>query len=232
MSASAFHIPFRLDRSRNASTQVFEHLRELITTLALLPGEALQRNDLADYYGLSSTPIRDALTRLSDERLVDIRPQQATLVRAVDLQSARQAQLLRLSLELEIAGQLAEHVTPQLIGALNALILQQEFALSQGDFGAFARADMAFHRQMFAAANVEVLWQWVRQQSGNLDRLRCMHLPIEGKAARVVVEHTSLVAAIAAGDSEQAMDCVRQHLSGTLSQIDSLRKQYPDYLDG
>ncbi|RZT08221.1 DNA-binding transcriptional regulator, GntR family [Duganella sp. CF402] len=232
MSLGPFQTPFRLDRSRNAAAQVFDHLRELITTLELKPGESLQRNDLSDYYGLSSTPVRDALTKLSDERLVDIYPQQATVVRAIDLHSAKQAQFLRLSLELEIVAQLAQQVTPQLVATLGNFISQQEFALSQGDYETFVKADMAFHRQMFAAANVEELWRWVRQQSGNLDRLRRLHLPIEGKATRVLADHSGILAAIDAGDSDQAMSKVRQHLSGTLSQLDAIRKKYPDYLLG
>ncbi|MYM75366.1 FCD domain-containing protein [Duganella sp. FT134W] len=232
MSAGPFDTPFRLDRSRNAATQVFEHLRELITTLALKPGVSLQRNDLAVYYGLSSTPIRDALTKLSDERLVDIYPQQATEVRAIDLQSAIQAQFLRLSLELEVADQLAQQVTPQLITTLRNLISQQELALSHGDFDTFGKVDMSFHRQMFVSANVEKLWHWVRQQSGNLDRLRRLHLPIEGKAVKILADHSSIVDAIEAGDSAQAMHQVRSNLSGTLAQIDAIRIKNPGYLIG
>ena len=44
----------------------------------------------------------------------------------------------------------------------------------------------AFHRQMFAFAKLEKLWEWVRQQSGNLDRLRRPHVPLAGKAAYVI----------------------------------------------
>ncbi|NGZ86874.1 GntR family transcriptional regulator [Duganella sp. SAP-35] len=230
MSTDPFQLPFRLDRSRNAATQVFDHLRELITTLALKPLASLQRNDLSAYYGLSSTPVRDALTKLSEEGLVDIYPQQATVVRAIDVQSAMQAQFLRLALEVEIADQLAQQVTPQLIGTLGNLISQQQLALSLGDFDTFVKVDMAFHRQMFASANVEQLWHWVRQQSGNLDRLRRLHVPIEGKAARVVADHRGIVAAIEVGDSAQAMANVRSHLTGTLTQIEAIREKHPGYL--
>ena len=98
---------FRLDRMRNASAQVFDHLRERIISLDLKPGVQLQRDELAAYFELSSTPIRDALTRLGEEGLVDIVPKQTTAVRAIDVESARQAHFLRLSLELEIVHMLA-----------------------------------------------------------------------------------------------------------------------------
>ena len=83
MSFGPFTIPFKLDRTRAASIQVYDHLRELITTLTLEPGVVLDRAELADYFKLSSTPVRDALTRLSEESLVEIFPQHATIVRAI-----------------------------------------------------------------------------------------------------------------------------------------------------
>ncbi|MFX8242954.1 GntR family transcriptional regulator, partial [Acinetobacter baumannii] len=80
-----------LDRSRHAAPQVFEHLRELIIGVRLVPGTVLQRAELAAQYGLSQTPIRDALIKLGEEGLVDIFPQHATVVSAINVTQARQA---------------------------------------------------------------------------------------------------------------------------------------------
>lgn len=221
---------FRLDRMRNASAQVFDHLRERIVTLDLEPGTQLQREELAAYFELSATPIRDALTRLSEEGLVDIVPKQATVVKRIDVDSARQAHFLRLSLELEIAHLLASSPTPALIGTLELLLSQQALALSHQDYDAFVRADQAFHRQMYVAARAEELWHWMRSQSGNLDRLKRLHLPLSGKAAQVMADHAAIVAAIAAGDARLAQLKVREHLSGTLARLEEIRARYPDYV--
>src|SRR6266571_2831552 len=107
MTAIAFPAPFRHDRSRHAAVQVSEHLRSMIISLGFKPGTVLPRQDLADYFGLSLTPIRDALMQLEKEGLVDIFPQSATVVRQIDVAAARQAHFLRLSVELEIADTLA-----------------------------------------------------------------------------------------------------------------------------
>jgi DNA-binding GntR family transcriptional regulator len=61
----------RLDRDRQAAPQVFERLRGMIISLGLPPGSALSRAELATQFGVSSTPIRDALMRLEEEGLVD-----------------------------------------------------------------------------------------------------------------------------------------------------------------
>jgi GntR family transcriptional regulator, rspAB operon transcriptional repressor len=221
---------FRLDRMRNASAQVFDHLRERIISLDLKPGVQLQRDELAAYFDLSSTPVRDALTRLAEEGLVDIVPKQSTVVRAIDVESARQAHFLRLSLELEIVHMLAQAPSRQLVTSLENNVSQQALALSHRDFATFAQADQAFHRQMFVAAQAETLWHWMRRQSGQLDRLRQLHLPIKDKAANVIADHTDIVAAIAGGDPKAAQRSVRKHLSGTLTQLDTIRAEHPDWL--
>jgi DNA-binding GntR family transcriptional regulator len=221
---------FQLDRSRNAAVQVFEHLRELIVTLALEPGAVLPRTELTRYFNLSATPIRDALTRLGDEGLVDIFPQHITLVRSVDLASARQAHFLRLSVELEIVRLLSEQANPVLALALQQLVEQQRACLETGDLKSFIRIDLAFHQKLYEAAQLEQLWSVMRSSSGNLDRLRRLHLPLNGKAQSILEEHGAIARAIGAGDPAAAQDCVRQHLSGTLSEIEQLRGKYPSFM--
>src|SRR4051794_23098489 len=85
----------RLDRARQAAPQVFERLRNAIVALELPPGAPLSRAELAAQFGVSSTPIRDALMRLEEEGLVDVFPQHATVVSRVDVRLAQQAHFLR-----------------------------------------------------------------------------------------------------------------------------------------
>src|SRR5262249_62019526 len=85
----------RLDRDRQAAPQVFERLRGLIIALELPPGSPLSRAALADQFGVSSTPIRDALMRLREEGLVEGFPPYATVVSPIDIGRAPHAHLLR-----------------------------------------------------------------------------------------------------------------------------------------
>ncbi len=105
---AAPHSADRLDRDRQAAPQVFERLREMIVSLKLPPGSALSRAALAAQFGVSSTPIRDALMRLEEEGLVDVFPQHATVVSRIDVRLAQQAHFLRQALELEIVKALAQ----------------------------------------------------------------------------------------------------------------------------
>lgn len=220
----------RLDRSRHAAPQVFERLRAQIISMDLAPGVALSRAQLAEAFGLSQTPIRDALMRLAEEGLVDVFPQHATVVRPIDLSLARQAHFLRLAVELEIVATLAAAPDRVLTATLDGAISKQAALAASGDYSAFVSADQAFHLTLYQAAKVPDLYELVRRQSGHLDRLRHLHLPLAGKVDKVLDDHRAIVAAIAASDGNAAQAALRAHLSGTLHQLDEIRAHYPHYL--
>ncbi|MES2031008.1 MAG: GntR family transcriptional regulator [Pseudomonadota bacterium] len=220
----------RLDRDRQAAPQVFERLRELIISLALPPGSALSRAALAEQFGVSSTPIRDALMRLDKEGLVEVFPQYATVVSKVDVGLAQQAHFLRQALELEIVRILALQPDAALLIDLNRIItLQQQFAKA-GDFARFMAADTEFHQKLYDAADKRGLWDLIRSRSGHIDRLRRLHLPSLGKAQAIVRDHKLIAKAIATGQPDEAQKHLRTHLSGTLRDVDKIRMRYPEYL--
>ncbi|MBG9387376.1 GntR family transcriptional regulator [Caenimonas aquaedulcis] len=221
--------PIRLDRYRQASPQVYESLREMILSLELAPGSTLVRTELAARFGVSQTPVRDALQRLQHESLVDIFPQAATQVSKIDLALASQAHFLRRSLEMEIVRTLAQERDAVVIAKLRAWIAQQVAFAAARDLEGFSRADQSFHFEMYAACGQEPLHQLVRSLSGHIDRLRNLHVPTRGKVQRIVADHTAIVDAIAAGSVKRAQDALREHLSGTLAQAQAIRKAHPGY---
>jgi DNA-binding GntR family transcriptional regulator len=220
----------RLDRDRQAAPQVFDRLRGLIISLALPPGSPLSRATLAEQYGVSSTPIRDALMRLDEEGLVDVFPQYATVVSRVDVRLAQQAHFLRQALELEIVRVLAVSPDETLVADLNRTIARQQQFAKAGDFEKFMAADNEFHAQLYAATDKQDIWSLVRSRSGHIDRLRRLHLPSPGKAQDIVRHHRLIARAIGAGEPDEAQKHLRTHLSGTLSDLARIRARYPEYL--
>lgn len=221
---------FRLDRTRLAAPQVLERLREAILDLELVPGTVLARQALAEQFGISQTPVREALLRLAEEGLVDVFPQHATLVSRIDLRAARQAHFLRRSIELELVRELALRRPDGLVDALRRqLALQQALAQAQ-QYGEFVAADRRFHQLLYEAADMAALVELVARVSGHVDRLRRLHLPTAGKTESILRDHGAIVEAIAIGDAGGAQEALRTHLSGTLSAVEEIRRQYPDYV--
>jgi GntR family transcriptional regulator, rspAB operon transcriptional repressor len=221
----------KLDRTRQAAPQVLEKLREAILSLELEPGTVLARQELAEHFGVSQTPVREALLRLSEEGLVDVFPQHATLVSRIDLAAARQAHFLRRSIELEIVHQLAEEAPPALVGQLEAQIALQAALAAAQQYGDFVEADRRFHQLMYEAAGVAGLWDMVSRMSGHVDRLRRLHLPTAGKTESILRDHRAIAQAIQRGDPAAAQKALRKHLSGTLSAVARICERYPDYIE-
>ena len=217
------------ERGRGGAAHVFETLRQDIIALTLAPGTVLSRAELQVRFGLSSTPVRDALMRLQEEGLVDVFPQHATVVSAIDLEKARQGQFLRRSVELEIVRTLALKPDDVVVERLNSLIRQQTAFSRLGEHGAFTAADQAFHKTMYEQANVSELWELVARHSGHIDRLRRLHLPVPGKMRDVIRDHQAIVDAIAAGKPDDAQAALRDHLSRSLGFVETLRLSHPGY---
>ena len=220
----------RLDRDRQAAPQVFQRLRGMIISLELPPGSPLSRAALAGQFGVSSTPIRDALMRLEEEGLVDVFPQYATVVSRVDVRLAQQAHFLRQAVELEIVRMLALRRDEAFAAELHATIARQQHYAKAGDFEKFMAADNEFHSLLYAATDKQDIWSLVRSRSGHIDRLRRLHLPSPGKAQDIVRHHKLIAKTIGAGEPDEAQKHLRTHLSGTLSELAQIRARYPEYL--
>ncbi|WP_311223245.1 MULTISPECIES: GntR family transcriptional regulator [unclassified Acidovorax] len=220
----------RLDRSRHAAPQVFEQLRRAIVSLELAPGTVLARAELAERFGISQTPVRDALLRLGEEGLVDIFPQHATVVSRIDVPAARESHYLRRSIELEVVRTLALAGGQAIGERLQAQIGVMAAAAHPLQPEVFAQADQAFHQMMYEAADVPRLWDLVRRRAGHVDRLRHLHLPSAGKVEAVLADHRRIADAITRGDVAGAQEALRVHLSGTLNQVDEICARHPDYV--
>jgi len=217
------------DHTQQAAHHVFEELRDMILAVTLAPGTALSRSTLQKKFRLSSTPIRDALMRLEEVGLVDVFPQSGTIVSLIDVPLARQAQFLRLSIELEVLHKLASSPDVEIIRQLRGAIAEQRTRAKDGDLERFNEADLAFHKILYAAAGVADLWALVRRQSVHIDRIRRLHLPVSGKAGQIVRDHSAIVKAIADGDPDRAQLELRDHLSQSLAFSDELRVRFPGY---
>lgn len=220
----------RIDRKKPAAAQVYDHLRSLIVALAIPPGATLARAALAERFGVSQTPVREALLKLEEEGLVDTYPQSATKVSKIDLQSVREAQFLRISVELEVVRRLAIEPAGIDLPFLDAMVERQSALLARDDIDGFADEDREMHRTMLELAGVPGLWGVIRNRSGHLDRLRHLHLPTPGKAQSVIEEHRAVLKAIADADPTAAQDRLRLHLSGTIASVEDLRDSHPGYL--
>lgn len=215
--------------SPRAAAQVYDQLRQEIIALRMEPGAIINRLQLQEHFGFSSTPVRDALMRLGEEGLVEIVAQSATRVSLIDVSQARQAQFLRRALEQEAVETLCLSADRAVVGELLSLIDKQRAIAAEGDLAMFDSVDRQFHRRIFEAAGVVELHEMVRRRSGHIDRIRQLHLPQAGRLKEIIEDHEVIVSAVKAGDPLMARTAIRNHLSRSLAYSPKLRELYPNY---
>lgn len=213
----------------STSQQVYQALRHRIVSLELAPGQSLSRIEVTETYNVSQMPVREAMQKLADEGLLLIFPQSKTEVSRIDIAHAQETQFLRMSLELEVVRRLSIEPDRRFVDEIDLLIARQDRALDADDMEQFSALDQGFHRRMCNLIGVESLWDLVKSRSGHIDRLRNLNLPDLGKSASILECHHRIAAAIRAGDLAAGELAVRDHLSGTLAQLEGIRKRYPDY---
>ena len=213
----------------SAAGRVHAGLRARIVSLELLPDTVLSRADIAKEYGVSQSPVREAIQKLEQEGLVVSFPKSKTLVTRIDVEQAQVTQFMRLGVEIEVAKALARLKKPDLLLPSARILRMQKMAGEDRDISEFTALDWLFHLSLFQAAGVAPLWHLISGRSGHIDRLRRLNLPDPGKIAAVLGSHERILDAIKAGNPDVAEAETRQHLSGTLASLPAIAAAHPEY---
>ncbi|MBP0482673.1 GntR family transcriptional regulator [Sagittula salina] len=218
------------DQAGSASAAVYDALRKKIVALDYPPGTPLARTALAQEFGVSLTPVREALQRLEEDGLLRIVPQSGTVVKRIDVAQLHETQFLRVATETEVVRRLALNPDPEVMARARAIVAMQEALQGNTEqMAMFNELDRAFHRTLFDGVGMASLQTILQRRLGHLLRCQRLDLPSEGKMADILDHHHRILDAIGAGDAEGAAAVMRSHLSGTISRLDLLRARYPEY---
>ena len=212
-----------------AAATIHAELRDELVSLARRPGEAIVEKEIAAAYGVSRTPVREAVLRLADEGLIEIFPQSGTFVARIPIAALPEAIIIRKALEETTARLAAERAGAVEIAAIEAILKRQREAGAKGDQQAFHRADEAFHAAIAEAAGHPRIWGLVQQVKVQVDRFRQLTLPQKGRMALVIREHAAVAAAIRRHDAAAAASRMGAHLERLLGDIVDIRHLNPQF---
>lgn len=217
------------DGARTASQAIHRLLRDEIVSMRRLPGSWINEKEIAADCGVSRTPVREALLRLSDERLVEIVPKSGTIVARIPAAVLPDIIMARRALERQTVTMAAEKALGSEIANLRAIVERQREAEAAGDIAAFHVADEAMHAAIAATAGHATIWSMIEQIKVQLDRYRRLTLPRPHRISRAIEEHAGIVEAIAAHDPALAGRLMDAHLDGLSDLLDKLHEMEPDY---
>lgn len=218
-------------RGATASSMIYSDLRAQLLSLQRRPGEAISEAEIALSYGVSRTPVREAILKLSDEGLLEIFPQSGIIVSRIAVAALPEAIIIRKALEETTARLAAERATSSQILALRATLERQREAEAARDSEAFHQADEAFHATIAEIAGHPGIWRLIQQVKVHVDRYRRLTLPQRGRIAQVITEHEVILTAIEAHDPTRARIAMDHHLERLLDNIYATRSINPEFFD-
>ncbi|WP_245424310.1 GntR family transcriptional regulator [Sinorhizobium sp. BJ1] len=218
----------RLRRVTTAAV-IYQRLHAAIVSLELKPGMPLQEKRIAEEFGVSRTPVREALLRLAEMGLVEIFPQSGTFVSPIPLSAIPEAVVIRKSLERTTVERAAQIATAEDLDRLDRIIARQRAHAALGEASRFYEEDEAFHGAISAIAGYPGIWTLVKTVKLQIDRARRLTLPVPGRMTTVVDEHVAIRDAIAAHDVDRASAAMMRHLGAVIPDVEALRQHHPDH---
>ena len=218
-------------RAATAASRIYSDLRIELVSLQRRPGEAISEGEIALSYGVSRTPVREAILKLSDEGLLDIYPQSGIFVSRIPIAALPEAIIIRRALEETTARMAAERATASQILALHSVLERQREAKAAGDSDTFHQADETFHATIADVAGYPGIWKFIQQVKVHVDRYRRLTLPQHGRIALVIAEHEAILTAIEAHDPEGARRGMEIHLETLLDNISTTQHINPEFFD-
>lgn len=216
-------------RRVTAGSAIYERLHLAITSLQMPPGMPLQEKKIAEEFGVSRTPVREALLRLAEAGLVDIFPQSGTFVSLVPVAAIPEAVVIRKSLEGTTVESATAIATAADIAKLDAIIARQRVHAAHNETSLFHEQDEAFHETIAGIAGYPGIWTILKTVKIQIDRARRLTLPGLGRMENVIEEHVTIRNAIAVHDVEGARAAMMHHLSAVIPDVAELRIMHPNY---
>lgn len=195
---------------RVTNKDAYALILEAIDSHIYKPGDRLVESELAERFGVSRTPIREALQRLETQSLLS-RDGRSLIVASLDHTQLSELYVVRGELEGLAARLAARHAAPEEVKVLQDMLADDMKLV--GDPVALSRANRRFHKQIHLASHNRFLVQQLDLVHRSMALLATTSLAAEGRTVETLKEHAAIVAAIAAGDGEAAYRALRDHIS-------------------
>lgn len=193
-----------------APTDAYSMILEAIDVGVYKPGDRLVESDLAERFGVSRTPIREALQRLETQSLLE-RDGRSLIVAALDHNQMAELYVVRRELEGLAARLAAKHATEEEVRVLRDMVTADDALV--GDPSALSRANRRFHKQIHLASHNRYLVQQLDLVHRTMALMATTSLAAEGRGQIAQTEHDRIVRAIEDHDEAEAEAALRDHIS-------------------
>ncbi|AAR36760.1 GntR family transcriptional regulator [Geobacter sulfurreducens] len=191
--------------------KILETIRDAIMTGALKPGEKVAEPDLAERFGISRTPIREAFRQLESEGYLTVIPRKGAVVTFFSPRDVEEFYAIKSILEGYAARRACEKLTDKEIEKLRTINEKLRHLADEGDVRHFFRIHNDFHELFLRAADNEKLSELVTNLVRKFQRLRYASLSLPGRMHISVKEHERIIEAFQSRNADMAETLVRKN---------------------
>jgi DNA-binding GntR family transcriptional regulator len=199
-----------MPQSRHPSKDAYTLILDAIDVGIYKPGDRLVESELAERFGVSRTPIREALQRLETQSLLE-RDGRSLIVASLNHNQMAELYIVRRELEGLAASLAAKHATEEEIRVLQEMVAEDDALVN--DPAALSRANRRFHEQIHLASHNRYLVQQLDLVHRTMALMATTSLAAQGRSEIAQSEHKGIVEAIAARDEEAAAKALKEHIS-------------------
>ena len=198
--------------------QVFEHMESNILSGKYSRGEILTESKLSEELGVSRTPIREALRRLSQEHLIE-ETGKGSLVIGITEKDLEDIYMIRGKIEGMAAAMAAENCTEEQLDELKEILELQEFYLVKRDADQIKRMDNKFHNKVYEISGSMVFYDTLLPLHKKTQKYRKASLQSKSRASVSVEEHRKIFEAIAQKNADLASEYAVKHVTNAYKHI-------------
>jgi len=216
-------------RRQTIGVQIRAILRREIIKGQLLPRSLLSEQELSQRFGVSRTPVREALIKLAEENLVETYPQYGSFVAPIKLRDVFDSQFVREALECAAIERAVERIDAAQAKALTAALDRQRALHRADDTDAFFEADERMHALIVEIAGHPQAWRHVENAKAQMDRVRHLTVRLPKKQSSVITEHAAIINRLIGRDRAGAIEAMRLHLRGLFRSVEILKTENASY---
>ena len=211
-------------QTKSLEESVFLALEEEILSGEMKRGEVLTETSLSSRLGVSRTPLRAALHRLSEEGLIEIAPNRSAVVVGIGEEELFDIYKIRMRLEGLASAEAAKRISDDDKIKLRETVELSEFYIGKQDAEKLKELDSQFHNVIYKASGNRLLYKTLSELHRNIKTYRKRSLSVSNRLEKSVSEHREILSAIERGDSEAADRLTYAHIEAAMNNLISVAK--------
>lgn len=219
---------------KNRGEMVYEVLRQEILDLILKPGQSIAENELCERFGVSRTPVREAVSRLQEQGFVKNVPYSGTFVTLLNLNDIKQMIYMRVAVETMVMRDFMQIATPMIMEEVRYMIRKQKALIQEPGFDPelFYRLDAELHGIWFEATDKMKLWEILQANQLHYTRYRMLDFVTETDFTRIINEHQLMFELLKKKEEGRLEEVLKEHLYYSVNRKDRrIEVEYQDYFE-